>query len=127
VSPPRRVVAVADDLMVRSRIEAAAGDDTELVFPRDPAEFSAQLDPPPDLIVVAMAGSRLAWPELIRAARENPASRSVPVLAFGPHKDLQLRGLALQAGADRIMANSAFVLALPELLRGEKRDYAGSE
>jgi DNA-binding response OmpR family regulator len=127
VNAPRRVVAITDDLMVRSRIEAAAADDTELVFPRDAADFSAQLDPPPDLIVVAMAGTRLAWPELIRAARENPASRSVPVLAFGPHKDLQLRGLALQAGADRILANSAFMLALPELLRGGKRDYAGSE
>jgi DNA-binding response OmpR family regulator len=119
VSPARRVVVVADDLMVRSRIEAAAPADAELSFPRSAAAFEAQLDPAPNLILVGMAATRLPWSDLIRAARANPASREAPVLAFGPHKNLELRSRALEAGADRVMANSALMLALPRLLRGE--------
>ena len=119
MSPARRVVVVGDDLMVRSRIEAAAPEDGTLSFPRSAQDFAAQLDPPPDLIIVGMAATRLPWPDLIRAARANPASREVPVLAFGPHKNLELRSRALEAGAERVMANSALMLALPRLLRGE--------
>jgi DNA-binding response OmpR family regulator len=119
VSPARRVVVVADDVMVRSRIEASAPEDIDLSFARSAADFQAQLDPPPDLIIVGMVATRLPWPDLIRAARASPASREVSVLAFGPHKNLELRSRALEAGADRVMANSAFMLALPRLLHGE--------
>jgi DNA-binding NarL/FixJ family response regulator len=112
----RRVVALVDDLMVRSRIEAAAAGDAEVSFPRDADQLVARLDPPPDLILVGLAATRLPWPELIRAARQ--AAPTVPVIAFGPHRDLALRSRALEAGADRVLANSALMVALPELLRG---------
>ena len=115
----RRVVALVDDFMVRSRIEAAATAETELSFPRSEAELVAQLEPPPDLILVGMAATRLPWADLVRAARARMVGHAVPILAFGPHKDLELRTRALEAGADRVLANSAVMLALPELLRGE--------
>src|SRR2546423_15672695 len=105
--------------MVRSRIEAAATPETALLFPGDPAEFARQLDPPPDLILVGLAATRQPWPELIRQARATPALRRVPLLAFGPHRDLELRARALDAGADRVLANSALMVALPGLLRGD--------
>jgi electron transfer flavoprotein alpha/beta subunit len=38
------------------------------------------------------------------------------VLAFGPHKQLDLRERALAAGADRVVANSAFSRVLATLL-----------
>jgi DNA-binding NarL/FixJ family response regulator len=119
VSPVRRVVAVVDDLMVRSRIEAAAPPEVQLSFPRGRAELLGQLDPPPDLILVGMAATRQPWAELIRAAREHLSSRRVPVVAFGPHKNLALREQALAAGADRVLANSALMTGLPGLLGGE--------
>jgi DNA-binding response OmpR family regulator len=122
----RRVVALVDDFMVRSRIEAAATSDTELSFPRGEAELVAQLEPPPDLILVGMAATRLPWPELIRLVRARTTG-SVPILAFGPHKDLALRARALEAGADRVLANSALMLAQPELLRGEVVPDEGGE
>jgi CheY-like chemotaxis protein len=115
----RRIVALVDDLMVRSRIEAAAPRGTELIFPPNQAAFTRALDPPPGLIVVGLTATRQPWSELIRASRADPATRAVPVVAFGPHKDLELRRRAIEAGADRVLANSAFMLALPQLLRGE--------
>jgi len=119
LSEPRRVVAIVDDLMLESRIETAAPDDIKLIFPRDAKEFKELLDPRPDLIVVSMTGTRLPWVELIQATRAHPLSRDVPILAFGPHMDLELRHGALEAGATRVYANSAFMMALPRLLRGE--------
>ena len=118
MSHVRRVVAVVDDLMVRSRIEAAAPPEVQVSFPRSRAELLAQLDPTPDLILVGMAATRQPWADLIRAAREHPSSRGVPVVAFGPHKDLALREQALAAGADRVLANSALMVELPRLLGG---------
>jgi hypothetical protein len=118
-------VVLADDLMVRSRIEAAAPHDLALLFPASRAEFEAQLDPPPDLILVGLTATRLPWAELIQAVRSSPAAREVAVLAFGPHRDLELRGQALEAGATRVLANSALMVALPRLLRGEEPDQAG--
>ena len=112
----RRVVALVDDLMVRSRLEAAAPPDLGLAFPRDADELAAALVPPPDLVLVGLAATRLPWPELIRTARQ--AAPAVPIIAFGPHRDLALRSRALEAGADRVLANSALMVALPELLRG---------
>jgi PleD family two-component response regulator len=116
----RRVLVVADDLMVRSRIEAATPADAEVRFARNAADFAAQLDPPPSLILVGMAATRQAWPDLIRSARANPGTRETPILAFGPHKNLVLRAAALEAGADRVLANSSLMLALPDLLRGKR-------
>jgi hypothetical protein len=123
----RRVVALVDDLMVRSRIEAATGPDTELIFPRSAADFTAALQPPPNLILVGMAATRLPWPDLVRTAREQ-AGPDLPIMAFGPHMDLGLRQRALEAGADRVLANSALMQALPGLLRGDAgSNQVGSE
>jgi DNA-binding response OmpR family regulator len=105
--------------MVRSRIEASATPETELIFPRDAADFNEKLRPPPDLILVGMAATRLPWPELVRDARARSSTREVPILAFGPHMNLELRARALEAGVDRVLANSALMVALPGLLRGE--------
>lgn len=113
--------------MVRSRIESAAPAETTLIFPGGLADFTAQLEPPPDLIVVALQATRLPWAELVSTARSNSSCRDVPILAFGPHKDLELRQRALAAGVDRVLANSAFMLALPGLLRGEVTPVASRD
>ena len=41
--------------------------------------------------------------------------------------DLALRSRALEAGADRVLANSALMLALPSLLRGEPAPEESTE
>jgi hypothetical protein len=110
--------------MVRSRIEAAAPVDTELVFPSSRDAFEAQLEPPPDLILVGLTATRLPWAELIQAVRGNLVTHNVPVLAFGPHRDLELRARAIDAGASRVLANSALMQALPGLLRGDTQVWS---
>jgi hypothetical protein len=113
----RRVVVIVDELMVRSRIEAAAGPETTLLFPQTSAEFAAQLEPPPDVILVGTTTTKLPWVQLIREARQRPGGDAISIVAFGPHMDMELRDGALDAGADRVIANSALMNTLPGLLR----------
>ncbi len=116
--PPAPVLVLVDDLFVSSRIDAAAKATGRAVrYVRSAEDFRAALRAgQPSAVLVGMAATRLSWAELIREAKADPATADTYVLAFGPHKDLALRERALAAGADRVIANSAFVKALPMLL-----------
>jgi DNA-binding response OmpR family regulator len=112
------LLAIADDLMVRSRIDAAAeaaGVDVRYVTSFADVQ-AAVAEQAPRALLVGMAATRRAWPEIVRQVRATPETAALYVLAFGPHKDLQLRARALEAGADRVVANSAFMRLLPTLL-----------
>ena len=114
----RPILALVDDLFVSARIDAAArATGRQVRYVRSAADFQAALrETAPAAILVGMAATRLPWADLVRQARAEPATAGVYILAFGPHKDLALRRRALEAGADRVIANSAFVSALPTLL-----------
>jgi hypothetical protein len=85
-------------------------------YVRTAAELQDAVRGHPDAVVlVGMAATKQPWPDLVRALKSDP-STSAFVLAFGPHKDLDLRRRALEVGADRVIANSAFMTALPDLL-----------
>jgi DNA-binding response OmpR family regulator len=116
--PPALLLAVVDDLFVRSRIDTAAGlAGVEVQYVGSMADVRAATDNrPPRAVLVGMAATRRPWPELIRQIRAESALAGVHILAFGPHMNLQLRAQALDAGADRVVANSAFVRLLPTLL-----------
>lgn len=67
----------------------------------------------PALVIVNTAILGVDWEEAIRRARAN----GYPVLAFGSHMDLDARARALQAGAQRVVANSKFASDMPGLVR----------
>ncbi len=125
----RPILALVDDLFISARIDAAARATGRPVrYVRSPADFQAALrEAAPTAILVGMAATRLPWEELVRQAKADPATAGVYVLAFGPHKDLELRRIALEVGADRVIANSAFVRALPTLLAAPTADVADDE
>jgi len=64
------------------------------------------------LVIVNIATQGVDWEAAIRAAR----SAGYPVLAFGSHMDLAARTRALQAGAQKVVANSKFVSDMPGLV-----------
>ena len=65
------------------------------------------------LVIVNTATTGVDWEVAIRRARET----SLPVLAFGSHMDLEARTKALEAGAQRVVANSKFTSDMPGLVR----------
>ena len=67
----------------------------------------------PVLVIVNTATVGADWEAVIRLAREH----DLPVLAFGSHMDLDARQRALQAGAQKVVANSKFSRDMPGLVR----------
>jgi DNA-binding response OmpR family regulator len=67
----------------------------------------------PALVIVDTATTGVDWEAAIRQARKH----DFPVLAFGSHMDLEARAKALQAGAQRVVANSKFTSDMPGLVQ----------
>jgi DNA-binding response OmpR family regulator len=73
---------------------------------------AAEGDEKPALVIVNTAISGVDWEGAIRRSREH----GLTVLAFGSHMDLEARQKALQAGAQRVVANSKFASDMPGLV-----------
>jgi DNA-binding response OmpR family regulator len=80
----------------------------------------------PALVIINTATKGVDWESAIRKARE----QGFPVLAFGSHMDLEARARALEAGAQRVVANSKFARDMPGLvsrmLQGEPAGTIGT-
>jgi hypothetical protein len=118
VSEGDLLLAIVDDLFVRSRIDAAAG--VAGVEVRYVGSFDelrgAAVQRTIRAVLVGLAATRRPWPEIVRQTRADDATHGLYLLAFGPHMNLELRARALDAGVDRVVANSAFTRLLPTLL-----------
>lgn len=102
-----RVGAVIDDLMLFSRIDAAASAaGASLVRASSPVELPPDLD----LVLVDWSARRPDWAD---ALRERTASR---VVLFGPHTDLAAHADARAAGLGPMWARSRLVTELASLM-----------
>ena len=75
--------------------------------------LAAEGDEKPALVIIDTATAGVDWEAAIRKARAS----HIPVLAFGSHMDLEARARALQAGAQRVVANSKFSSDMPGLVQ----------
>jgi hypothetical protein len=133
------IVGLVSDLFFTAPIESAAralGFRVEWPQPahgedmRQPAEpitgpraaFIARVvDLQPALVIVELSSQALPWREWVAALKSSPATRRIPVIAFGPHVDLELRAEAEAVGCDLVLAKSRLLSALPELIEKHAR------
>ena len=116
----RRVLAAVEDLLFRSRIsEAASALNVEAAFPRSPKKLVEQAAAsPPDLLVLDLNSARFEPISLLGRLKSEEATKNVPVVGFLSHVQKDLALAARESGCDRVMARSAFVKDLPEILAG---------
>jgi DNA-binding response OmpR family regulator len=76
----------------------------------------------PALVIINIASKGVDWESAISQARE----QGLPVLAFGSHMDLEARARALQAGAQKVVANSKFARDMPGLVTRMLQEPAGT-
>jgi predicted metal-dependent hydrolase len=75
----------------------------------------------PALVIVDLNNGEVPWARWIAAMKSSPATRRIPVIAFGSHMDVPTQTRAREAGADAVLAKSRFVEALPELIQKHAR------
>jgi DNA-binding response OmpR family regulator len=114
---------IVPDLMFATRIEEAARlAGAAVLSPIDQAAFLTALRNGARLVIIDSSTLNVPWLEWVRAAKGDPSTEAVPILAFGPHKDVELRNRALGAGVDRYLARSNFSEGLPEFVAAAARE-----
>ena len=111
------ILAVVDDLLFRAKLEAAAEAlGVTLHICTDAPTPPAPPNPLPwDRVLIDLNVSACDPLEVVRAIRARDAH--VPIVGYCAHVEAALRDRALQAGCSLVLARSAFVQRIPELLR----------
>ena len=115
------IVAVIDDLMMRSRVSTAATGTSIVVrfaSGEDHVVALASSSPSPSLLIVDLNGRRTDAAALIARLKATPACSAVRVLGFVSHVDVATIAAARAAGIDDVVARGAFVDHLPDVLAG---------
>src|SRR5215469_13286140 len=112
------VLALEKDLFFAVKIrDTLRHYEIEVTTARNLTDFEQRLasngDQRPVLAIVNISTRGVDWEAAIHAARAS----DLPVLAFGSHMDLEARAKALQAGAQRVVANSKFTSDMPGLVK----------
>ncbi len=117
------IVMIVPNLIFATRIEDAARDAGAVVhIPLDQADFLAALRAGARLAIFDSSVPDIQWLEWVTAAKSDPETEAVPILAFGSHVDVDLRNRTLSAGVDRYMARSNFSAGLPEIIAAAVRE-----
>jgi 5,8-dihydroxy-2-naphthoate synthase len=113
-----KVLAVTDDLIFRSRIGVSLGREGIAVqfVAADRLEDAARENRPNLILLDYSAGGGAALAVLARMM-ESAATKSIPILAYGPHMDLPARERARAEGADEVLSNNEVATNLPALVR----------
>ncbi|HSB61818.1 MAG TPA: hypothetical protein VLI67_08870 [Vicinamibacteria bacterium] len=111
------VIAFVDDLMFLSRVrEAARGAAVEVKPVRKTDDALAAARAGAALLVVDLDSLRLPWAQAVAALRADPAIAGLPVVGFLSHVNADAAREARAAGVTQVLARSAFVRELPQIL-----------
>lgn len=71
----------------------------------------------PVLLLFDLTNQQIPWQRWIPILKSSPATRRLPILAFGPHEDKETMQLAKKVGANFVVGRSRFTSAMPKLLQ----------
>jgi DNA-binding NarL/FixJ family response regulator len=112
------IIAAVDDLLFSSKIRSTAKlAGVELVFARTPAEILTQTRARhPALIIFDLNCAKASPIDTVAAIKKDPEIGSTRTLGFVSHVHTDLIAAARGAGIDEVMARSAFVNRLGDIL-----------
>ena len=114
------ILCVVDDLLFSTKISTAARAlGVSVAFERSaggvPARVRAER---PDLVILDLNSSRLQPLDAIAAVKADPDLKGIRMLGFVSHVDSSTIAAARAAGADEVLARSAFAQRLGDILSG---------
>ncbi len=75
----------------------------------------------PALLLFDLGNEDIPWQRWIPVLKSSPATRRIPVLAYGSHVNVAMLKVAKEAGADQVLARSRFTTDMPQLLQTHAR------
>ena len=117
------ILVAVDDLMLSSRISTAAkATGAAIQFTRSvDAVLAAARTAAPALIILDLNSARIQPLAIVEALKADAALAAVPTVGFVSHVDTATIEAARRAGVGRVLARSAFVEQLSQLLAGAHR------
>jgi CheY-like chemotaxis protein len=111
----KTLVATVEDLFFRSKIDATARNlNVPVRFVERKDLTAVCLEGKTAAVLLELSnGSSL---DAIRALRQNPKTRDIPVIGFLSHVDRDLAREAESAGVTQVMPRSQFAETLPDLM-----------
>ena len=112
------ILCIVDDLMFTSKLSTTAKAlHQTLSFERAPGKVLARVrGEHPSLVIFDLNSARLRPMEAIAAIRADPELRGVRTLGYVSHVDADVIAAARNAGIDEVLARSAFVERLGDIL-----------
>jgi DNA-binding NarL/FixJ family response regulator len=116
------ILAAVDDFLFRSKIRATAKQaGVDITFAKTPGELLEQARTlNPSLVIFDLNSSTMAPIETIATMKLDPALASIRTLGFVSHVDAARIQAARSAGADDVMARSAFAGQLADILLADR-------
>jgi CheY-like chemotaxis protein len=114
----RRVIALLNDLMFTVKIqEAAKRAGFEVVFVKSGEKVVELADENPSAIILDLNYADAKPLDLISALKGDEKKKKIPLIGYVAHVQVDRRQAAQTLGCDLVVARSAFVQNLPELLQ----------
>ena len=104
-----------DELAGESQPEGR-NDPGEPVHGRDASVFARLVERQPALIIIDLENKRFLWKKWMAILKSSPATRRIPIVAYAPHVDKDLRRTAKGHGADLVVSRGKFSQELPKII-----------
>jgi len=114
------ILCVVDDLMFSVKISTAARQvGVDIYFERSPDKVLPGIrDRKPSLVILDLNSATLKPLDVIAAVKSDPDLRDTRLLGYVAHVQGETIAAARRAGADEVLARSAFSERLGEILSG---------
>ncbi len=114
--PP--LAALVQDLFFSSKIAETTRHLGIVAFVEEEAQAfeEAVREERPGLALIDLGLRNVDWVGAVRRLRADPAFATLPIIAFGPHMDLEARERALAAGCTEFLANSKIATDLAHVV-----------
>ena len=120
------ILAVVDDLLFLSKIQETAKHLGVEVSAAQPADLPGlAIKAVPSALIIDLNHRSGKALEVLRALKAEAATKSIPAVGFVSHVQNELIAATREAGCDYILARSAFVRELPDLLKRFSGPQAG--
>jgi CheY-like chemotaxis protein len=117
----KKVLAIIDDLLFTVKIaDAAKRNGLPVQFVKSEQDALAALADKPMLVILDLNANSVDPVALIPRVKEQGR---IPIIAFVSHVQGELKQKAHEAGADMVMARSAFSTNLPQILKRHAGSY----